>query len=168
MLDFRIRLKPLRCRTAGAVQMLWSGRARVRGLHCVLHAAKRSYWMMLFFSPPFSLFSPPFFTFSPRPAPLPLPYHHLSLAPHHHHHLSLANKRNQFTEPAPTCPQGPDQSAFAHTVKAPVPSLSLGVGLIYNLRWPTWDRIEQSLASHRGARGRVCVRAQVGSGRVCT
>ena len=59
----------------------------------------------------------------------------------------------QFTKPAHRA----DQVAFAHTMKAPAPSLSLGGGLIYSPRCCTWDQIEHSPASHRGAFERVCV-----------
>jgi hypothetical protein len=64
-----------------------------------------------------------------------------------------ADTAHQFTMPAHRA----DQAAFAHTVKAPAPSLSLGGGLIYSPRCCTWDQIDHSLASHRGARWRVCV-----------
>ena len=42
---------------------------------------------------------------------------------------SIARAIHQFTKPAHRA----DQVAFAHTMKAPAPSLSLGGGLIYDL-----------------------------------
>ena len=69
------------------------------------------------------------------------------------HTLTNTLKSHQFTKPAHRA----DQAAFAHTMKAPAPSLSLGGGLIYSLRCCTWDQIEHSPASHRGAFERVCV-----------
>ena len=73
----------------------------------------------------------------------------------HIHILSTSHCINiyQFTKPAHRA----DQAAFAHTMKAPAPSLSLGGGLIYSPRCCTWDQIEHSPASHRGAFERVCV-----------
>ena len=62
-------------------------------------------------------------------------------------------KTNQFTKPAP----GAGQAAFVYTVKAPAPVLSLGGVLIYSPRCCTWDWIECSSASHRGARELVFV-----------
>ena len=66
-------------------------------------------------------------------------------------HPKMERDIYQFTKPAHRA----DQAAFAHTMKAPAPSLSLGGGLIYSPRCCTWDQIEHSPASHRGAFERV-------------
>ena len=59
---------------------------------------------------------------------------------------------------AKPAPKG-DQAAYAHTVNAPAPSLSLGGGLIYSPRCCSRSGIEHSWAAPEGACACVCVRA---------